>query len=308
MGSMLLGVIRYKYANSVYTRPAESNCMKRFVGVTSFCSLICHPCMHAPSLARVFDGKSGGVSGMVCGEGVGRRSRGRDTARLNALLHDVIHSVLACGINSRIQRLPECYDCSYARWSTSSRFTSAAWASTSGGGTKWSRRGSLRKVRQDAGEKLVFPQQLSGRMHVETWAGGCREPQPEDFPGTGNQGKVCSVGIPSSDSFCHSLSVLLGPGSDIRMKMEWKVMSKTEKFWVCFLSRMLEVCGRGGYFRCLRALRTGNGRDRTTQRGRFQVVPRVPVRMRTGGAQLSGRILEGGAGHCWPVCGGLSHP
>ena len=31
-----------------------------------------------------------------------------------------------------------------------------------------------------------------------------QEPQPEDFPGTGNQGKVCSVGVPSSDSFCHS--------------------------------------------------------------------------------------------------------
>ena len=51
-----------EFENSVYTRPAESNCMKRFVGVNSFNSLICHPFMHAPSLARVFDGKSGGVS------------------------------------------------------------------------------------------------------------------------------------------------------------------------------------------------------------------------------------------------------
>ena len=39
---------------------------------------------------------------MVCGEGVGRGSRGRDTARLDALLRDVIHSVPACG-NPRIQ-------------------------------------------------------------------------------------------------------------------------------------------------------------------------------------------------------------
>ena len=30
----------------------------------------------------------------------------------------------------------------------------------------------------------------------------------------------------------------------------------------------------------------------------FLVVPRVPVRMRLGGAQLSGRILERGVGHC----------
>ena len=37
-------------------------------------------------------------------------------------------------------------------------------------------------------------------------------------------------------------------------------------------------------------------------------VPHVPVRMRTGGAQLSGHVLESGAGHCQPECGGLSHP
>ena len=75
--------------------------------------------MHAPSLVRKFDGKSGGVNGIVCGEGVGRGSRGRDIARLDALLHDVIHSVPACG-NPRIQGLSEYYDCSYALWSTSS--------------------------------------------------------------------------------------------------------------------------------------------------------------------------------------------
>ena len=56
----------------MHTRPAESNSMKRLVGVNSFNSLICRPSMHAPSLARVIDGKSADVSGMVCGEGVGR--------------------------------------------------------------------------------------------------------------------------------------------------------------------------------------------------------------------------------------------
>ena len=32
--------------------------------------------------------------------------------------------------------------------------------------------GSLCKVRHDVGEKLAFPQQLSGKVHVETCAGG----------------------------------------------------------------------------------------------------------------------------------------
>ena len=63
-------------------------------------------------------------------------------------------------------------------------------------------------------------------------------------------------------------------------------------------SRMQRVCGRGGYFRCLRARRIGYGRDCTAQRGRSLVVPRVLARMRTGGAELSCRILEGGVGHC----------
>ena len=142
--------------------------------LNSLNSLICHPSMHAPSLARVFDGKNGGVSGMVSGEGVGGGSRGRDTARLDALLHDVIRSVPACG-NPRIQGLPEYYDCSYARWSTSSN-SRLERGSELRGGTKWFRRGSLCKVRQDAGE--------------------LQEPQLEDFPGAGNQGKVCCVGFP----------------------------------------------------------------------------------------------------------------
>ena len=43
---------------------------------------------------------------------------------------------------------------------------------------------------------------------------------------------------------------------------------------------------------------TGKRRDRTTQRGRSLVVPRVLVRTRTGKAPLSGHTLESGAGHC----------
>ena len=61
-----LGGCSIEFENSVYTRPAE-----RFAGMNSVNSLICHPSMHAPSLARVFDGKSGEVSEMVCCEGLG---------------------------------------------------------------------------------------------------------------------------------------------------------------------------------------------------------------------------------------------
>ena len=49
-------------------------------------------------------------------------------------------------------------------------------------------------------------------------------------------------------------------------------------------------------------------KGRTAQRGRSPVIPHVLVHMRTGIAPLSGLTLAGGAGHCLPVCGGLSHP
>ena len=89
--------------------------------------------------------------------------------------------------------------------------------------------------------------------------------------------------------------VLPGPGSDIRMKMVWKVLSKMRKSGVWFFR---DAGGWLGSGQCLWVLLVGYGRDRTTQRGRFHVVPCAPVRMRTGGAQLSGRILESGVGHC----------
>ena len=69
-------------------------------------SLIWHPSMHVPSLARVIDGTGGAVCGTVSGEGVGSVLRGWNTARLDVSLHDVIHSVPACG-NPGIQGLPE---------------------------------------------------------------------------------------------------------------------------------------------------------------------------------------------------------
>ena len=88
------------------------------------------------------------------------------------------------------------------------------------------------------------------------------------------------------------------PGSDIRMKMGWKVLGKTRKVRGLGFSGMRRVgwvvgFGRGPWVRLI-----GYGRDRTTQRGRFHAVPCAPVRMHTGGAQLSGHTLESGVGHC----------
>ena len=60
--------------------------------------------------------------------------------------------------------------------------------------------------------------------------------------------------------------------------------------------------GRGLWVRLIRY-----GRDRTAQRGRSLGIPRALARMRAGEASLSGHVLESGVGHCWPVCGGLSH-
>ena len=62
------------------------------------------------------------------------------SARLDALLHDVIRYVSACG-NPRIQGLPEYYDCSYARWSTSTNSRLERGPELRGERTKWSRRG-----------------------------------------------------------------------------------------------------------------------------------------------------------------------
>ena len=95
---------------------------------------------------------------LVSGVGVGSLLQGCGTARLDVSLHDVIRPFRACG-NSRIHGLPEYYDCSYAQRSTSSNSRPERGPEPREG-TKWSRRGSLCKVRQDVGEKLAFPQQL----------------------------------------------------------------------------------------------------------------------------------------------------
>ena len=129
---------------------------------------------------------AGGVG--VCG-GLGVRC----TARMDESLHDGIHSVSARPI-SRIKGFSEYRGHSRARWNARSE---------RGEKQPRSRGGSLCQVRHTAGEKLAFPQQASGKVHVEMWAGRFESPT-EDYPGSGNQAEVCCVGVPSSDSCCHS--------------------------------------------------------------------------------------------------------
>ena len=218
-----------EFENSVYVRLAEPVCMSSLDG-NLLNSVTCHPSMHAPSLARVIDGKSGGFGGMVSGEGSGRGLRGGETARLDVLLHDVFRPVPACSC-LRIQGLPEFYDCSCARESTCSNSRPVRGPEPQGE-TKWSRRGSLCKVRQDVGEKFAFPQQLSGKLHVETWAGGCKSLNLRISQKQEIEGRCAVVGFPPRTPSV--TPVLPKPGSDIRMKMEWKVMAKMGKSGVWF--------------------------------------------------------------------------
>ena len=176
--------------------------------LNSMNSLICPPSMHAPSLARVIGGTSGGVCKTRTGEGVGSVLRGCGSGQLDVSLHDVIRSVPAC-CYPRLQGRPEYYDCSYARWSTSSK-SRAVRGPEPRGGTKWSRRISLRKVRQDVGEKFAFPQQLSEKVHVETCSRGCQSPNLGISQEQEIEGRCAVVGFPPRTPFVSPVLVTLG--------------------------------------------------------------------------------------------------
>ena len=120
-------------------------------------------------------------------------------------------------------RASQC-DCSFARWSTFSNSRPVRGPEPRGK-TKMSRRSSLCKVRQDVGQKLAFPQQLSEKLHVETWAGGCPILNLGISQDQEIEGRCAVVGF-SPRTPCVT-PVLPGPGSDIRMKMGWKIKTKT---------------------------------------------------------------------------------
>ena len=82
------------------------------------------------------------------------------------------------------------------------------------------------------GKSLLFAQQLSGRVHVGTWAGGNKNLNLRIAHEKEIMTRCAGATFPSLIPFV--TPVLPGPGSDIRMKMEWKVQSKTRKWEVWF--------------------------------------------------------------------------
>ena len=82
-------------------------------------SLICHPTMHAPSLASGLFGENVGVVGVgrFCHGDTGI-ARWLGTARVDWSLHDVIHSVSACS-NSLIRGHTECHGSSCGQMGSS---------------------------------------------------------------------------------------------------------------------------------------------------------------------------------------------
>ena len=87
--------------------------------VNSLNSLICHPSMHAPSLASELFVGNDGVLGMgkFCGGDSGF-ARWLGTARVDGLLHAEIQSVSAC-LNSRIRGHTECHGSSCSQMGSS---------------------------------------------------------------------------------------------------------------------------------------------------------------------------------------------
>ena len=129
------------------------------------------------------------------------------TARVDGL-HDVICSVSARS-NSLIRGHTECHGspCSQMGSSPNSRMVHGPGLC---GGTKV-------QVRQGAGERPAFAQQLSGRVHEGTWAGGhiclnLRISLEKEIISR------CAVSG-SSPRTPFVTPVLPGPGRDIRMKM-----------------------------------------------------------------------------------------
>ena len=187
--------------------------------LNSLNSFICHPSMHAPSLGSGLFVENDGLVGVErFREGDSGVARWLGTARVDGSLHAGIQSVSACP-NSLIRLHTECHGSSCSQMGSSPNSCLVRGPGLRGG-TKV-------QVRQGAGERPAFAQQLSGRVHVGTWAGGnkclnLRISKEKEIM------TRCAVSE-FSPRAPFVTPVLPGPGSDIRMKMEWKVLDKTRK-------------------------------------------------------------------------------
>ena len=160
------------------------------------------------------------------------------------------------------------------------------------GGTKASRMSTRLGVWRLAVEKLASPQQASTKLHVEAWAGllrnqGLRFSQEEEIV----LGCAVAVACPSCPDNSPEPP---GPGRVNRNMFGWSQLEKTARSGEWLFRGAL----RGeNIFLPSAQQESGYGRDRTALHGRFLVIPRALVRMRTGEAPLSGHVLESGVGH-----------
>ena len=182
-------------------------------------SLICHPSMHAPSLASgLIVGKDGCVGVGGCCEG------------------GVVHVHLcdeddACmdGVNSVIQG----FGIHATACSSLDALHNSRWARGHclRGGTKCTSSGSRDQVWLSDESKEYFSHQEPESLHVEAWADAQNLPQ-KGFQVQGVMARCASVSFPS----CYSdlTSVLPGPGSEIRRQFGWTQLEKTGRSGVWF--------------------------------------------------------------------------
>ena len=159
---------------------------------------------------------------------------------------------------------------------------------------------SVSGYRLSAGKKRSFSQQQSRKLHGEMWASLLDKQGPWIF----REEEIvsgCAVLVACPSCPDHSPEPPLGPGRIIRNMLGWSQMEKTVRSG----SMVVPWCPprRGVFFSSLDAARRlGKERDRTTQRGRSLVIPRVLVRTRTGQGPASGPCT---GQRCWPLLAGV---
>ena len=183
-------------------------------------SLIRHPSMHAPSLARELIVGRGGIIGAVgCREGevVHVHQCDEDDACM-----DDVNSVIQ-GYGSHATACSSLDALHNSRWARSHCLR---------GGTKCSSTGSRDQVWLSDESKDSFSHQEPRSLHVEAWAGlqGC--PPQEGFQVRDFTVGCASVSFPACSSVL--TSVLPGPGCENRKQLGWTQLEKTEKSGVWF--------------------------------------------------------------------------
>ena len=162
------------------------------------------------------------------------------------------------------------------------------------GGTKSLSTSTRRRVGRSAVYGSAHTQQTPLKLHAETWEGLLRNQGPKIFreveivPGC-----AVRVACPSCPDYCPEP---LGHGRIIRNMLGWSKLRRKQigqGFGCSGVPSKKRI-----FFLSLTQQETGNGRGRTTQRGRSPVIPHVLVIMRMDLAPLSGRTRESGAGHC----------